>query len=157
MKKYLLIFILFISLTFLYSCAKPTVVNIVLPNDKNLNCSELEDEYKETRRFRKEAVDIKDVSTGGNMTRTMLFWPALLKTLHNADVAIKAANDRGYHLVKIMKKNNCENADQFYTELTKAENYVRISIEIKRLHKLHKSGALTDEEFTLAKKKVLSQ
>ncbi len=157
MKKSLLIFILFISLIFLYSCAKPTVLDIVLPEDQNLNCAKLKEEFEETRRFRKEAEETKDVSTGGNMTRTMLFWPALLKTLHNADVAIKAANDRGYHLVKIMKNKNCKSADKFYTELTKKDNQVHISIEIKRLYKLYKSGALTDEEFTLAKKKILSE
>ena len=30
------------SLLLLYSCAKPTVVNVVLPEDKNLNCQQLE-------------------------------------------------------------------------------------------------------------------
>ena len=85
-------------------CAKPTVVNVVMPGDEKLNCSQLKDEYQETRRFKQEADAVKETNTGGNMTRTVLFWPALLKTLHNADIAVKAANDRAYHLVNIMKK-----------------------------------------------------
>ena len=82
MKKKLIFLI--IALVTLCSCAKPTVVDVSLPNDKNLNCSELTDEFNETRRFKKEAQDVKDFNTGGNMTRTLLFWPALVKTLHNA-------------------------------------------------------------------------
>ena len=78
MKKKL-IFIIIIIITF-NSCAKPTVVDVSMPNDKNLDCKELNDEFYETRRFKKEAQNAKDINTGGNMTRTILFWPALVKT-----------------------------------------------------------------------------
>jgi hypothetical protein len=99
---------------------------------------------------------VKEVNTGGNITRTMLFWPALVKTIHNADVAIKAADDRGYHLVNIMKNKNCENADKLYAELTKTAVPIYVSTEIKKLFKLYKKGALTLEEYEEAKKKLLS-
>ena len=36
----------------------------------------------------------------------MLFWPAWAQTLHNADIAIKAANDRTYHLLKLSDKKS---------------------------------------------------
>ena len=50
-------FIIFLfSFFVLNSCAKPTVVDIVLPNDQNLNCKQLKNEYLETRRFKEEAV-----------------------------------------------------------------------------------------------------
>ena len=63
MKKSLKILIIFsLYLIFLNSCAKPTVVDVVMPKDKNLNCKELKDEYLETKRFRKEAEYVKDVS-----------------------------------------------------------------------------------------------
>ena len=62
----------------------------------------------ETRRFKQEAEFVKEGNTGGNITRTILFWPALVKTIHNADVAIRAANDRAYHLINIMKNKNCK-------------------------------------------------
>ena len=38
------------------------------------------------------------------MARMMLFWPAMATSFHNSDKAIRAANDRTYHLLKIMKK-----------------------------------------------------
>ena len=37
--------------------------------------------------------------TGGNVARMILFWPAWAQTLHNADKAILAANDRNHHLI----------------------------------------------------------
>ena len=154
MKKKL-IFLIIILIT-LSSCAKPTVVDIVMPKDKNLNCDELNDEFNETRRFKKEAQDVKEVNTGGNMTRTILFWPALVKTLHNADVAIGAADARAYHLIDIMKDKKCENTGKLYSELNKTIS-MTLSFEIKRLNKLYKQGVITEEEFIEAKKKVLTK
>ena len=152
MKTNRLYFILIILIIF-SSCAKPTVVNIKMPNDSSLNCDDLEKEYQETRRFKEEAFAVQN-SMGGNTTRAMLFWPALLKTMHNADLAIKAANDRAYHLIEIMKKNDCKVADKFFSELTKTDTK-EISTEISRLNKLYKKGILTKKEFIQAKKKVL--
>ena len=152
-----LLTVLILSLILINSCAKPTVVNVVMPGDNKLNCEELKDGFLETRRFKQEAESIKEVNTGGNVTRGMFFWPALLKTLQNADEAIKAANDRGYHLVGIMKNKNCKDTDKLFTQLTRSMNAINISREIIRLNKLYKKGILTEEEFKQAKKKVLSQ
>ena len=85
------------------SCAKPTVVSVVVPGDDKLNCEQLEISVAETQKIKKDAKYAKE-GTGGNMTRLLLFWPAWAQTLHNADVAIQAANDRNYHLINIMKK-----------------------------------------------------
>ena len=151
-----LLYIIVLSLTFFYSCAKPEVVNVVMPSDEKLNCDELKAGYAETRRFKQEAESVKETNTGGNVTRTLLFWPALVKTLHNADVAIRAADDLAYHLISIMKNKNCKETDILHSELTKS-GPPNISFELRRLHKLYKSGALTKEEFQLAKKKILTQ
>ena len=156
MKNFLEIVILTLILIFLNSCAKPTVVNVVMPGDEKLNCKQLKNGFQETRRFKQEAEVVRDPSTGGNLTRGMFFWPALLKTMHNADEAIKAANDRGYHLVNIMKNKNCKDTDKLFAELTKTTSSY-ITQEIIRLNQLYKSGVLTKEEFIQAKKKVLNQ
>ena len=103
MKKFLTILVLGISLILLNSCAKPTVVNIIMPGDEKLNCEQLENAVAETQKIKKDAKYAKE-ATGGNVTRLLLFWPAWAQTLHNADVAIQAANDRNYHLINIMKK-----------------------------------------------------
>ena len=72
-----------------------------MPEDEKLSCKQLKEEFAETRRFKQEAKAVKEANTGANMTRVILFWPALLKTMHNADVAIRAANDRAYHLIRL--------------------------------------------------------
>ena len=105
MKKFLGILVFGISIILLNSCAKPTVVNVVLPGDDELNCEQLENAVAESQKIKREAEYAKE-GTGGNVTRLLLFWPAWAQTLHNADVAIMAANDRIYHLFNIMKKKN---------------------------------------------------
>ena len=38
MKNFLFTIVICISLILLHSCAKPTVVNVVMPEDEKLNC-----------------------------------------------------------------------------------------------------------------------
>ena len=95
MKNFIAIIIL---LNLLNSCAKPKVVNVTLPGDNKLNCTQLKNEIDDAQKIKRDA-DFAKTGTGGNITRLVLFWPAWAKTLHNADVAIEAANDRSYHLI----------------------------------------------------------
>jgi len=142
--------ILIIGLIFLNSCAKPTVVNIVLPGDKKLNCEQLENAVAESQKIKKEAEYAKE-GTGGNVARMMIFWPAWARTLHNADVAIMAADDRIFYLSNLMKKKKCKNLDKIKSFSNS------IAEQLKDLNEMYKSGALTKEEFEVAKKKTLKQ
>ncbi len=103
MKKISQILLIILTSVLIKSCARPTVVDVVMPRDKELNCKELKDEYAETRRFKQEALDVQS-APGAQTARSVFFWPALLVTLHNGDKAINAANERAYHIVDIMKK-----------------------------------------------------
>ena len=107
MKKLFVILVLGLSLILLNLCAKPTVVNVVIPGDEKLNCDQLENAVAESQKIKRDAKFAKE-GTGGNVTRMILFWPAWARTLHNADVAIMAADDRIYHLIKLMKKKKCK-------------------------------------------------
>jgi len=145
----------FIFIMLLASCAKPTVVNVELPNDKKLNCKELDAQVMEAQKIKKEAINVSD-QTGANVARMTFFWPAWATTLHNADKAISAADERTYHLYKIMKKKNCEESKSVRNLITeKRKYYIGVSKELKELKKLYKSGDLTEEEYVKAKKKVL--
>ena len=93
----LLVFLLVLS------CASPKVVEIKNPLDEKKTCDELENSVAEAQKFKRDALYEKN-NTGGNMARMMLFWPAMATSFHNSDKAIRAANDRTYHLLKIMKK-----------------------------------------------------
>ena len=155
MKKFLAILVLGISIILLNSCAKPTVVNVVLPGDDKLNCEQLENAVAESQKIKRDAEYAKE-GTGGNVARVMLFWPAWAKTLHNADVAIMAANDRIYHLFNIMKKKRCHSVDKIEAQITKTATFTHnITEQLKELKEMYKSGDLTEEEYKKAKKKIL--
>ena len=155
MKNFSTILVLGLSLVLLHSCAKPTVVNVVLPSDEKLNCNQLENEVAETQKIKKDAEYAKE-GTGGNVARMMLFWPAWARTLHNADVAIQAANDRNYHLINIMKKKNCKGVDNINAQINKSTTSTdNVAGQLKVLKEMYDSGDLTKEEYVKAKKKVL--
>ena len=160
MKKLLNIFILGTIILIFNSCAKPTVVEIVQPNDDKLNCEELKIEIAEVQKIKEEAVFSKD--SGGNYARVILFWPSWAQSLHNADEAILAANDRKHHLIKIMKKKKCKGADKLEANIkdkpatTTSVSQENIADQLKILKELYESGDLTDEEFKKAKDKVIN-
>ena len=157
MKKFLVILVLGSSLILLNLCAKPTVVNVVIPGDEKLNCEQLENAVAESQKIRRDAEFAKE-GTGGNVARMMLFWPAWAQTLHNADIAIMAANDRNYHLIKLMKKKKCKGVDVINAKIEedkKSSN--NIAEQLKDINDMRNSGILTDEEFEIAKKKTLGQ
>ena len=154
MKKFLVILVLSVSIILLDACAKPTVVNVVLPGDEELSCEQLENAVAESQKIKRDAEYAKE-GTGGNVARVMLFWPAWAKTLHNADVAIMAANDRIYHLFNIMKKKSCSAVDKIEAQITNTTTSISITGQLKELKEMYKSGDLTEEEYKKAKNKIL--
>lgn len=139
----------------LNACAKPTVVNIVLPEDDKLNCEQLENAVADSQKIKRDAEYAKE-STGGNVARMMLFWPAWARTLHNADVAIVAADDRIYHLFNIMKKKKCKGVDKIEAQITSTSTSTNNTAgQLRELKEMYKSGDLTKEEYEKAKKKTL--
>ena len=151
MKNFISTIILLILLS---SCAKPTVVNVVLPEDNKLNCKQLKDAIAETQKIKKDAEYARE-GTGGNITRMILFWPAWAKTLHNADVAIQAANDRNFHLIKLMKKKNCKGVENINAQIDTTTSTNNVAGQLKILKEMYDSGDLTKDEYIKAKKKVL--
>ena len=151
MKRiFILVFIL------LYSCAKPTVVEVVQPSDDLLNCTELKQEIEETNKIKEEAEFSKD--SGGNIARAILFWPAWAQSLNNADDAMIAANNRSFHLIKLMRKKNCPGADNLESNIVdKPKNIIKTNLadQLETLKELYEGGHLSEEEYTKAKKKII--
>lgn len=87
------------------ACASPTVIQSVKPGDTSLSCGQLQNEYSDALRFKKEAESEKGV-TGGNVAR-LLFWPAIIGTHMNANEAIAAADNRKVHLANVMNQKDC--------------------------------------------------
>ena len=94
------------TLLFLASCATPHVVDIVQPNDEQLNCAGLQNEVDELDRFIEEAESEKGVNWS-NAGRLLVFPIGIWATYENAEQAINAANQRELYLRGIMSKKNC--------------------------------------------------
>ena len=159
MKKVIIILILGLNLILLNSCAKPTVINVALPKDKELNCEKLEDALADAQAFRKKAIGATG-ATVDNQLRGLLFWPALMMTYANAQEAIIAASERSVHLINIMQKKNCKNLDSILLEVQtthRVQTLKDLNETYKSLNELYKSGALTESEFITQKKKILGQ
>ena len=157
MKNYLGVF--FSSLIVLASCAKPTVVNVDLPEDKNLNCEQLETSITDAQEFRRKAIGVTG-NTPQNQARGMLFWPSLMITYLNAHEAIVAANERSINLINLMLDQNCKNSKKVLKRVAstpRLQTLEELSQAYKNLKELYESGALTEDEFKKEKKQVLGQ
>jgi len=157
MKNFLVILLL--SLVLLVSCAKPTVVNVVLPEDKNLNCEQLETSITDAQEFRRKAIGVTG-NTPQNQARGMLFWPSLMVTYLNAHEAIVAANERSVNLINLMLDNNCNNSEKVLRRISstpRIQTLKDLSQAYRDLKELYESGALTDDEFRMEKKQILGQ
>jgi hypothetical protein len=104
MKINLSLFTLFF---FIISCATPTVVNVIGPNDNELNCKELSAEIAKANQYANEAQEAKKTGSAHNMGAILFFLPGYGITLKNVEEASKAARDRTVHLNKLKEKKGC--------------------------------------------------
>ena len=104
MKKILITFSLLIILT---SCATPTVVNVIGPNDNSLTCKELSAEISKANQYADEAQEAKKMSTPHNIGALLFFLPAAGVTMKNVEEAVMAAKERAIHLNELKDKKGC--------------------------------------------------
>ena len=104
MKKILTILSLFLICT---SCATPTVVNVIGPNDNKLTCEELSAEIAKANQYADEAQKAKKAGSPHNLGAILFFLPGYGMTIKNVDEALKAAKERAIHLSKLKEKKSC--------------------------------------------------
>ena len=104
MKKNSIFLVLF---TFIISCASPTIVNVIGPNDNKLNCEELSKEIALANEYADEAKDAKKTNKPHNIGAILFYLPGYGMTMKNVEDALTAAKDRAVHLNKLKEKNNC--------------------------------------------------
>ena len=104
MRKLFSIFILFLMCT---SCATPTVINVIGPNDNRLNCEELSAEIVKANQYADEAQEAKKMNNPHNIGALLFFLPGAGITMKNVEEAAKAAKARALHLNKLKEKKNC--------------------------------------------------
>ena len=104
MKKLFSILSLFLIFT---SCATPTVINVISPNDNKLNCEELSAEIAIANKYADEAQEAKKMDKPHNIGALLFFIPGAGLTMKNVEEATKAAKDRALHLNKLKERKNC--------------------------------------------------
>ena len=104
MKKNLIFLVLF---TFIISCASPTIVNVIEPNDNKLNCEELSKAIALANKYADEAKDAKKTNKPHNIGAILFYLPGYGMTMKNVEDALTAAKDRAVHLNKLKEKKNC--------------------------------------------------
>tara|TARA_B100000780_G_scaffold268489_1_gene226488 strand:- start:258 stop:572 length:315 start_codon:yes stop_codon:yes gene_type:complete len=104
MKTYFHFFCLFLICS---SCATPTVINVIGPNDNKLNCDELSAEIIKANKYADEAQEAKKMSKPHNIGALLFFFPGAAFTINNVAEATKAAKDRALHLNKLKEKKDC--------------------------------------------------
>ena len=104
MKKLFVTLSLFLICT---SCATPTVINVIGPNDNKLSCEELSVEIAKANQYADEAQSAKKMDKPHNIGAILFFLPGLGVTMKNIEEAAQAARDRASHLNKIKEKKNC--------------------------------------------------
>ena len=104
MKKNFLLLTIFI---YCLSCANPTIVNVIGPNDNNLTCSELSNEIAKANKYADEAKEAKKMNKPHNIGAILFFIPGYGITMKNIDQAVEAAAKRARHLNKIKEKKSC--------------------------------------------------
>ena len=89
------------------SCATPTVVNVIGPNDNTLDCKELSLEIAKANQYADKAQAANKMSNPHNIGAILFFLPGYGVTMKNIEDATKAANERAQHLNKLKNKKNC--------------------------------------------------
>jgi len=104
MKKTLSFLTLFIICI---SCATPHVVNVIGPNDNELNCKELTTEIAKVNQHADKAQEAKKMNNPHNLGAILFFLPGMGVTMKNVEEASIAAKERALHLNKLKEKKNC--------------------------------------------------
>jgi hypothetical protein len=104
MKKTLTILCL---LLICISCATPTVINVIGPNDNEFNCKKLSAEIAKANQYADEAQQAKKAGKPHNIGAILFFLPGYGMTMKNIDQATKAAKDRALHLNNLKEKKGC--------------------------------------------------
>jgi hypothetical protein len=104
MKKILSVLTLFF---FIISCATPTVVNVIGPNDNEFNCKELSAEIAKANQYADDAQKAKKTGAPHNIGAILFFLPGYGVTMKNIEEATQAAKDRATHLNKLKEQKNC--------------------------------------------------
>lgn len=90
----------------LSACVSPEVVTANSVTDKDLSCKQIAQQLAELEMIRTEAEKGRSFS-GENVAAGILFWPAVIGNVSNANRSLEAANKRQTVLVALSERKRC--------------------------------------------------
>ena len=129
------------------------VVSAYQASDDVLSCSDIDSEIIKTQAVIDAINKDKEDISGADVVDTVLWFPFnLLAKSQNYQESLNAADRRIARLHELRKERGC------YSTLGSKQKHTTslLSQELNELNKLYKSGALTKEEYKVAKQKVLN-
>ena len=138
------------SLIFLASCSTPKAIDIMQFGDEQMSCNELKLAYESADLSEDEAHSNKGV-TDENILSALFFFPAYFVTYGTSIHAEYNASQRKDHLLKLYIKKDCAKERGGEYERKIAEKLT----ELEDLKNLYIKGNIDEEEYLLARKKIL--
>ncbi len=127
------------------------VVSTHQANDDALSCREINSEMTKAQMVIDGVNKDKEDLTAADITDGILWFPFNLIAKHgNYKSAIEAADRRITHLSDLRKERNCP-------VMAHDDGGSDPVSQLAKLQELYSNGALTEDEYTAAKKKLLSQ
>jgi len=121
-------------------------------SDTTLSCSEIQSEMIKTQIVIDGVNKDKDDISGADIMDGILWFPFnLMAKSDNYEKALSSAGNRINRLEDLKDKKEC----RFGLDETKSSS-ASITEELIKLNKMHKGGALSDDEYKLAKEKLLN-
>ena len=143
-------FSIFFAIIFLTSCSTPKAIDVMQFGDEEMSCNELKLAYESADLSEDEAHSNKGV-TDENILSALFFFPAYFVTYGTSIHAEYNASQRKDHLLKLYIKKNCAK-DKGGDYERKVANKL---VELEDLKNLYLKGRINEEEYLIARKKIL--
>ena len=143
-------FSIFFAIIFLTSCSTPKAIDVMQFGDEEMSCNELKLAYESADLSEDVAHSNKGV-TDENILSALFFFPAYFVTYGTSIHAEYNASQRKDHLLKLYIKKNCaKDKGRDYER-----NVANKLIELEDLKNLYIKGRINEEEYLIARKKIL--
>lgn len=121
--------------------------------DTTLNCAGLQTELVKAQMVIDGVNKDQEDISGADVMDGILWFPFnLIAKSDNYEKALSAAGERVERLEKLKKEKGCKAVDEAETKSAVS----KMAEELKALNQLRKDGALTEDEYSEAKRKVLN-
>ena len=132
--------------------ANHTVVTAHSVGDTSLSCTQIDSEIVKAQVIIDGVNKDKDDISGADVIDGLLWFPFnLIAKSGNYNKALEAADKRIENLESMSEEKKCS----LVSESERDKAALSLSNELKELNDLYKTGALTQEEYDVAKQKVL--